>query len=216
MLVREFEYFTGQTRGAPTIRLREAAGFGEVVQPYDGWPPRAGRYAWDSGEFRRWANGLPLDAANDRRIERHAARAAQLVRRCGWAPAFVVLPDVVAGGEASIRRSLAWVERLRELRAPLLLAVQDGMQVPPVGRLIVELNLGGLFVGGSKDWKWQTLDQWTRLAWELNRRCHVGRVGCVRDVKRARLSGATSGDSCQGLWSHAQLRRLANAVKQDP
>jgi hypothetical protein len=75
-------------------------------------------------------------------------------------------------------------------------------------------GLAGIFVGGTFEWKWATLPKWAREARDAGRLCHVGRVGSRRDVFRAQAAGATSADSCQGLWSHHQLRKVHHALAQ--
>jgi len=110
---------------------------------------------------------------------------------------WIVLPDIVAGGLASLRFSLDWLDALRnrpELHgAQYLLAVQNGMEPRDIVPLVGPES--GIFVGGDTAWKLATMRTWARLAHEHGAICHVGRVNTVR---RIRLCAAVGADSFDG------------------
>ena len=154
----------------------------------------------DNAAFKAHTAGKPFDAE----------RFMGAVDACrNDPPAFVVAPDVVAGGDASRVFSLSWLERLRPL-APVYLVTQDGMNPDAVSGALFAFS--GLFVGGSLGWKIRTGEQWVRLAHRHGKPCHIGRVGTPRRVKWAQRIGADSIDSCLPLWSEAQLRRFLDAL----
>lgn len=129
------------------------------------WGAHQRAEAWDEGLF----------------VETHAALGAQ----ADW----TVLPDIVAGGRDSLRLSESWVPRLP---GRVLLAVQDGMCVEDVRPLLSERV--GIFVGGSTEWKIQTLAAWGRLGAEVGAWVHVGRVNTARRIALCGAAGAHSFD----------------------
>lgn len=79
--------------------------------------------------------------------------------RFGYIPApdFVVVPDIVGEGTKSLERSVQWMDHL-ENNYPYnkyYLAVQDGMSFFMVETLIKKRLFDGIFVGGTKPWKYK-------------------------------------------------------------
>lgn len=125
---------------------------------------------------------------------------------------FVVAPDIVEGGLASLRRSVDWLPAVLG-RAPLaLVAVQDGMRpadlAPIVGGRV------GIFVGGSTEFKEQTMIEWGRLARERGTWCHVGRVNTRRRIGLCAAAGATSFDGSSATRYAVTLPLLEAARRQ--
>ncbi len=113
------------------------------------------------------------------------------VRRLGAGADWIVLPDVVQGGTASLRLSLSWVTSIATV-APVLIAVQDGL-LPSV--VAPHLNdRVGIFVGGSTAWKIRTLPAWGDLARQQGCWLHVGRVNSALRIDQCRSAGARSID----------------------
>lgn len=116
--------YVGQCRGSKLIAACQREGWGECTQP-DEYPPRRRPWFADNGAFKAWRAGRAFDG------DAFAAYVARLAAE-GAAPEFVVAPDVVAGGGASLALSVAWAPRLAPLGAPLALVVQDGMAAAEV------------------------------------------------------------------------------------
>lgn len=119
--------------------------------------------------------------------------------REGLGRGFAVLPDIVGGGQASLDRSLAFRDAQRngplsDSIATWLLAVQDGMDPETIAPLLERYHLG-LFVGGSREWKWQTAHLWAEIGLDLGVHVHVGRVNGLR---RAQLCRDLGIQSCDG------------------
>lgn len=149
--------------------------------------------AWIGG---RWVEA-PLDEdAFERLLEKHGSTA-------DW----VVLPDIVAGGMASLELSTRWMNRCLAQCDLVLIAVQDGMTPadlePLVGTRV------GIFLGGSTEWKLETAEMWGR--WCASRPCRHPRAtpenprtGCwyhfarVNTEKRFGLAVASDADSVDG------------------
>jgi len=194
--------YVGQTRSRDLIAQLAEHGIGECTVRGE-LPPRRRPWFFDNGAFRDFTAGRAFDREA---FERDVAR----IREELLAPDFLVLPDVVAGGRASLDESLAWAPRLEGV-GPLYLAVQDGMSEDDVRPVLG--NVAGVFVGGSTEWKLATAAAWRALAHAHGRRLHVGRVGSMRRVAWARLEvRADSIDSCLPLWSAQKLDRFVRAL----
>lgn len=136
----------------------------------------------------------------------------KLVNQYGRRAKWVVAPDIVCGGVESLARSLEWLPWLSERCTQVLIAVQDGMSaehlVPHVSKSV------GLFVGGSSDWKEETLPMWGKLARESGCYLHVGRVNSARRIRLCAMSGADSVDGTSGTRFAVTIPPLSLACAQ--
>jgi len=163
----------------------------------EGW-----RFGLDNGAWTAHQQGTAFDAD---------AFWAYL-RELGQAADWVVVPDIVEGGTASLVFSLEWLPRVLESSRVALLAVQDGMAPDDVAHLLG--GRVGLFVGGSTDWKERTLPQWGRLARECGCYLHVGRVNSSRRIFLCSAAGADSFDGTSASRFSVNVRHLDNARRQ--
>lgn len=223
--------YVGQTRGRREPEMT-ALGFGEMTQPTE-WPPRRTAHGWahDNAVFTSWKAGRPFD---DGAFHAHLQEVVNAVARGWWdvsragttvrepavAPAFLVLPDVVADGAASFRKSMEWLPWAEPTGWPLYFVVQNGMRAADVAAIMPDVD--GLFVGGSSDWKWATAAAWGALCLDWARPLHIGRVGTGKRARWAReietcLPGLRlSVDSCIPLWSEDNMRRFCEGVETEP
>lgn len=188
----------GSTRSRKLVaRLREL-GWGRVFvgkpTPYPGEP-----WALDNGAFAAWKSGKKFSAPD---FAKHAHAVASL------RPIFGVLPDVVGGGEESIKLSASWIYSLPE-SIPWYLAVQDGMTEKMVGPVLEHVS--GIFLGGTTEFK-STAPRWSELAHGSGKRFHYARVSTPQHIRRAYDCGADSCDSTQPLWSENEWRKFERAV----
>lgn len=188
---------------AQGVKLRDLSGH---VYPLDGRP-----YVLDNGAWTCHKAGA----------EWRAGPMNKLVERLGAGAEWLVLPDIVGAGEASLDRSISWLEDRRSWLADhgvrsVALAVQDGMTVDRVRPLLEQHQIGVLFVGGSAgvntpNWKWRTLHDWAELGLDLGIRVHVGRVNGLRRALLCRDLGVSSIDgSCVTQYS-VNAPKLAKA-----
>ena len=125
---------------------------------------------------------------------------------------FVVVPDIVAGGAASLDRSLEWLDRVLEHAPTALIPVQDGMTAGDVAGLLGPSV--GVFVGGSTEWKIATICEWADLARSVGAWCHVGRVNTVGRMNRCTTAGVTSVDGTSVTRFVCNLPKLDGARRQ--
>lgn len=158
------------------------------------------RYALDNGAWSSFQQQTKFDeAAFGRALEKVGERAE-------W----VVLPDIVAGGMESLDFSLQWLARLQGFPQTLLLAVQDGMTPDDVRDLLSPAV--GIFLGGSTEWKLQTMEAWGVLARRRNCYFHVGRVNSARRIAMCSAAGASSFDGTSVTRFANTLPRLDAAL----
>jgi hypothetical protein len=168
----------------------------------DLWP----HWAYDNGAFADWKAGRTFDG-NTFWTDIHIIASRPKEHR----PDFAVLPDIVAGGHASLIFSLTWLVYVGHLPIRWALAVQDGMTPEDIPW---EVPFDVIFVGGSIDWKLSTGALWTEAAHSYGRICHIGRVGSAKRVAWASKAGADSIDSALPLWSADKERIFLTALKK--
>lgn len=191
---------TGTRRNLDALR---AAGWGLLVSRAGAWRTEGfDRYVLDNGAWADFQAGHEFDGdAFDALIDRLGARA-------DW----IVLPDIVAGGLASLALSTRWLNRCLSACPMVLVAVQDGMQeadlAPLVGRSV------GVFLGGSTEWKLANMLRWGAFCAERGIYYHVARVNTERRIWLAAASGADSIDGSSATRYAVTLPMLDRAMRQ--
>ena len=191
-----------------TIKNRETCQrLGVGLMMVDGWtdPAPYPHFAIDNGCFSAWKRGAIWDPAP---FLKNLHRCQEL----GLRPDFAVLPDIVAGGEKSLKRSRGWSVILRELYPdiPFYVAVQDGMNPRDHGDEIISIA-DGIFVGGTTQWKLATMRDWARFAHEHGMNVHVGRIGTPDRMVLAHNLGIDSIDSTTWVQRNGSLEHHVTA-----
>ncbi len=161
----------------------------------------AAPYALDNGAWGAHQSGTPFDAA-----------AFELaVDAVGHGADWIVAPDVVGGGLYSLSLTRSWLPKLVGLRL-ILIAVQDGMEPADVVGLLGPRC--GLFLGGTTEWKLDTLNLWGALASQVGCYFHVGRVNTAKRIARCKDAGADSFDGTSVTKFPSTLSMLDCARRQ--
>lgn len=212
--------YVGQTRSRALVAQLADAGIGECVTRGQ-LPPRRTPWFYDNGAFADFKAGREFNEFEywrDLRKIRSWCEFGQPSRdrsRLGEVltpPDFIVLPDLVAQGLASLEFSLAHLEETQQTGTPYL-AVQDGMTPAGVRAILGRYPaIAGLFVGGSMAWKLETAGAWCQLGRRSGRPVHIGRVGTLDRLAWAESIGATSIDSSLPLWQRDRLNAFIEAV----
>ncbi len=157
------------------------------------------RVILDNGAFPAWRDGRELSLSAQLDGLREALEHLS--------PEWLVVPDVVADADASWRRTLAALVELRDVRAGMLLAMQDGMDVARVAE-VARAHDAGVFIGGS-DWRFKYGALRALMGLGV-RWVHVGRAS-----KRSHLQTCCDlhADSCD---STTYLRRQRYNVRRAP
>lgn len=160
-------------------------------------------YALDNGAWTAFQRGEAFDvAAFDRAVSLMGAGA-------DW----IVVPDKVADAAESLRMTREWMPRLAGV-APLLVAVQDGMNIDNVREFLGPKC--GVFLGGSTDWKINTISYWGKQCERIGCHYHVARVNTVRRIRAAHLARAHSIDGTSATRFAMSTPKLSRAVSQPP
>lgn len=187
---------TGTKRNLDALR---SAGWRLIVTPDRPFQLNGMRFGIDNGAFGKY--GFRAEAFSG------------LIERLGSCADFVVLPDIVAGGNASLELSVSWLPRLRHIKR-LLLPIQDGMTAYDVGLVLRQTTNLGLFLGGSTLFKLREMYAWGMVAHSWKRWYHVGRVNSARRIRLAHEAGADSFDGTSASRYSCTLPLLESARQQ--
>lgn len=188
--------YATQTSTRRNLDALRAAGWRLLLSPVGDLRTKGFSYGLDNGAWSYHQQNAPFDCTA-------FERACELVGRgADW----IVVPDIVMGGIESLELSRSWLQRLREYGTRLLIPVQDGMQDEHLAPLLSPMV--GVFVGGSTDFKEQTMARWTRLAHAFGGYCHVGRVNTLRRIRICAAAGADSFDGTSATRYAVTLPKL--------
>jgi len=144
-------------------------------------------YALDNGAF----------AAGDNWEEAPWYSLLDWAKLSGQKPLWVIVPDVVGDRLRTIRKWGIYAPQLARYGWPLAFAVQDGMTPEDVPS-----DASVVFVGGTTEWKWQTVAIWCKAF----PRVHIGRVNTYWRLWECHDAGA---ESCDGTgWMRGNQRQL--------
>lgn len=191
---------TGTRRNLDAAR---AADWGILVSAAGVW--RDEGFALIGADNGQWAE---RDSTEPFKADRFLRFIDWLADRAAW----LVVPDIVCGGLASLDLSLSWMDRLRGHPSVLLIAVQDGMTPAMIAPFLGPRV--GLFVGGSTEWKEASMSTWGQLAADAGCYCHVGRVNSVRRIKLCAQAGVHSIDGTSVTRFADSLPPLDFAARQ--
>lgn len=194
---------TGTKRNLAALRR---AGWGLLVS-------RAG--VWRTEGFHRIAadNGAWSDFQANRTFDEDAfERFLDWLRVQPIVPDWLVLPDKVAGGLRSLSLSVRYINRCRAVAPLALIAVQDGITPADVEPLVGPSV--GIFLGGSTEWKLETMPRWGAFCAARRLHYHVARVNTVRRFRMAHAAGAHSVDGSSATRYAVTLPKLDFAARQ--
>ena len=194
---------TGTRRNLDSLR---AHGWGLLISR--AWPP------WRTEGFARICadNGAWADFQAGRQFDQDAyERFLDWLGALPNEPDWVVLPDIVAGGIASLELSMHYLNRCRALAPLLLIAVQDGMTFDDLAPLVSPSV--GVFLGGSTEWKLATMLEWGAFCAERGVHYHVARVNTTKRMALAIAAGAASIDGSSASRYSVNLPKLSSASR---
>lgn len=171
---------------------------------------RAGEWRTEGFEDYVLDNGAWSDFQQQREFDGDAFEGLidKLGSRAGW----IVLPDIVAGGMASLEFSLRWSNRCLSACPMVLIAVQDGMIADDISPFVGPSV--GVFLGGSTEWKISTMAQWGAFCRRRGIYYHVARVNTEKRMAMAVAAGADSVDGSSASRFSVTTTRLTWASKQ--
>lgn len=170
-------------------------------------------YALDNGAYSCWAPGVNcFDDAKWERTEPEWRRLLFWAQAAPIQPLWALVPDVPGNAARTIERWAKYAPEVAACKFQLAVAVQDGMMPLDVQRLSPTPAV--IFVGGSTEWKWGTVETWC----ENFPRVHVGRCNAPerfdwlqeRKVESTDGTGMNRGDRKQTRGVEEWCRRHAD------
>lgn len=155
-------------------------------------------YVLDNGAFALAVKDMPFnDVAWQDSLNRYAFHSMP--------PDWLVVPDVPFDGEATIRQWNEQSSKHKDCGRPLAIAVQDGMTPDTVRSLSLQPDV--IFIGGTTEWKWNTLPTWCK---EFPR-VHVARVNGRKGLD---ICAENKAESCDGSgWFRGCTSQLSAMVE---
>jgi hypothetical protein len=190
---------TGTRRNLEALRVR---GWRLIVSATGDHRNEGFPYALDNGAWTAHQQGTPFNESLFEKAVNKLAKDAD----------FVVSPDIVGGGLASLEKSVERLPWLLERTERVLIAVQDGMSPSDLDRLVNKRV--GIFLGGTTEFKLKTMPEWGRFAKRLGCYFHVGRVNSVKRIYQCQAAGADSFDGSSISRFACNANRLDHARRQ--
>lgn len=194
--------YASRTGTRSTLSLLEFFGWRLLVSATGMHYTHGFRYAIDNGAWTAFNQKRPFQA--DKFIE--------VCKKLGKGADWIVVPDIVEGGLASLDFSLSWLAFVRDHGRHALLAVQDGMEPSTVEGLIGPTL--GIFIGGSTEYKLGTMVQWSTYAWMKGAHCHVGRVNSPKRIAICAAASTMSFDGTCPTKFPIHIPKLSAAVEK--
>jgi hypothetical protein len=193
---------TGTQRNLNALR---AHGWGLLVSRAGIWRTEGfERICGDNGAWADFQAGRAFDAdAYERFLDWIATQSV--------IPDWLVLPDIVAGGLASLALSMRYINRCRAVAPIVLIAVQNGMSPDDLAPLVGPSV--GIFLGGSTDWKLERMLEWGAFCAARKIHYHVARVNSIKRMALAAAAGADSIDGSSGSRYAVTVPMLSYAAR---
>lgn len=136
-------------------------------------------------------------------LEKHSKDAGECL--------FATAPDVVGDAVATLKRSLAWLPRIRELGYPVAFVAQDGIENTDVPWDAFD----ALFIGGTTEFKLGRVARTYALEAKVRGKwLHMGRVNSQRRFRYAAAIGCDSVDGTYLVFGpDVNLPKLLNWVR---
>lgn len=163
--------------------------------------PKGLPFALDNGRFAAWEKKKPWKAKD------YLLFLDWIATKIDYDPDWAIVPDVVADADRTFEWWDKWTPRVKSYGFKLALAVQNGMTPELVKKLRPKPEV--IFVGGTTEWKWQTVRLWCKNF----PRVHVGRVNTHKNLWRAHQAGAESTDGT-GWRFNKQAAQLVEYLKR--
>ena len=183
--------FSGKSKFMPKLKQhgwgRMWASYGPAFD-YDDEP-----WGFDNGAWSAYTKKVSFDEA------KFIRRLNRAIDRATYPPIVAVVPDIVGSGLASLAFSEGYLNGSHLVRGwPWFLAVQDGMCIERVRRVMLHYDIAGLFLGGTDEFK-KTAPIWCELAHRNNKSFHFARCNREDWYRLAIRIGTDSMDSTRPL-----------------
>jgi hypothetical protein len=194
--------YASRTGTRSTLAALREAGWRLLVSAAGELRTEGFQYALDNGAWSAYQRGDRFDES----------AFLLALNKLGRDADFVVLPDIVSGGEQSLDLTFRWMQRVYRATERVLISVQDGHEPWQIDELLGPRV--GVFVGGSTGWKLATTPRWAAVARAKSSWCHVGRVNTKRRIALCGAAGALSFDGTSVVQYPSTIDRLDRATRR--
>lgn len=157
-------------------------------------------------EFMPFALDNDAFALGDKWNEAEWIRLMKWAAKSGLDPEWALVPDKVGDRDETLRKWEKYASMTAGFGWPLAFAVQDGMVIGDV-----PTDASVIFVGGSTEWKWETMPMWCA---EFDH-VHVGRVNAYHRLWECHRAGAKSTDGTGWMrGDRTQFQGLLNYLAE--
>lgn len=201
---------TGQRRNEMVEKYGDKYGACLTRDVFNNITARMMPWFFDNGAFSDWKTGKAFD------FTKFTKRLLEIESKVRFAdlphPDFVVVPDKVTKGQESLSYSRKWVNYLKKTfpNYEYYLAVQNDMDPFWVDIALARGDYEGLFLGGTKAWKYETGESWVKLAKKYNVPIHAGGIGTRKNILWAKMTGFDSVDSGVAMIHPGHLKDIYN------
>ena len=158
----------------------------------------------DNGAFISWRNDQEWN-------EDRFLGTVDKVYKSGKKPDFVILPDKVGGGVASLALSHSWIERLPK-EWPKALASQDGLTNQELISAMSHEDISVWFLGGTDAHKLHAKD-YCEAAHRIGKKFHFARCSTLEKLDWAMEIRVDSLDSSFPLWTKERFYQFVDVWK---
>lgn len=163
-------------------------------------------YSLDNGAFSCWDQSTNLfDVAKWADTYPKWQSLIYWAASASQRPRWAIVPDEPGNRAATLTKYDAYVQQVIDAEIPPALAVQDGMTVEDVKNL--RLNPQVICVGGSTEWKWETVEMWAKEF----KRVHVLRCNSPGKLDWLESIGI---ESCDGTGWNRGDKKQTDGVEQ--
>lgn len=111
---------------------------------------------------------------------------------------WIVIPDKVGNWTETQKMAMRWINILLSYKKPLMMVAQDGAEENDYQALRSwtsnNIISGGIFVGGTTEWKLNHMSKLVEICQQSNKICHVGRVNSAQRLIQCHDTGVHSVD----------------------
>ena len=118
-------------------------------------------YALDNGAFSCWnPENNSFDSEKWEKTEQDWRKLLFWAQSVNEKPLWAIVPDRPGNDEETIAKWYRFSPEVKATKIPLAIAVQDGMTACDIRGLEIQPDV--IAVGGSTDWKWETIEYWSQ------------------------------------------------------
>lgn len=165
-------------------------------------------YAIDNGAYSYYTKGQDFNGGAFLSLcDKYADRA-------DW----IVIPDKVGDWVETCKMAMRWINILLSYDRPLMMVAQDGAEENDFETLRSwtrnTIVSGGIFVGGTTDWKLKHMKKIADICKEANKICHVGRVNSKKRIELCWHAGVSSVDGSGASRFNPTALIISRAILQ--